>query len=138
MENKPGDAAGGARRAPEYGEEGARTRGRAEVEARSEGGAKVRSGPAGAWAAREAVRRGVAGSRSRPLPARTPVARFDPPRIDRDDVPAGPRHEGRIFLDPVGFDFAVARVLRRDVRGRGHARGQVFRILGRRSVFRQL
>src|SRR6266700_6871899 len=111
MENKPGDAREGARRAPEHGEESRRTRGRAEAEARSEGGAEVRSGPAAAWGARQAVRRGVAGSRSRALPARTPVARFDPLCIDRDDVPAWPRHEGRILLDPVGFDFADARVL---------------------------
>src|SRR5437763_16445698 len=112
MGNNPGDARGGARRAPEHGEESRRTRGRAEAEARSEGGAEVRSGPAAAWGARQAVRRGVAGSRSRPLPARAPVARRDPLRIDRHDVPAWPLHEGRILLDPVGFDSAVTRVLR--------------------------
>src|SRR3989442_7141891 len=103
MGNKPGDARGGARRAPEHGEESRGTRGRAEAEARSEGGAEVRSGPAAAWAARQAVRRGVAGSRSRALPARTPAASFDPLRIDRHDVPAWPRHERRILFVQVGF-----------------------------------
>src|SRR5437660_11185550 len=112
MGNKQGDAREGARRAPEHGEESRRTRGRAEAEARGDAGAEVGSGPAAAWGAREAVRRGVAGSRSRAPPARTPVARFGPLRIDRDDVPAWPRHEGRILFDPVAFDFADARVLR--------------------------